>query len=350
MAVFNGEKYIRESIESILKQTYTNFEFLIINDGSTDSTLEIIRSYKDTRIRIINNQENIGLTKSLNKGLAVARGEYIARQDADDISHLRRFEKQVKFLDLHSEIAVLGTQSNLIQDDGRIISNPPGWQRPLNNFSIRWFCMFDSPFIHSSVMMRTKIVRDILGGYNSKYLTSQDYELWTRIVYEYNCSNLNEKLISFRTHYGSISSKYNTDSRKRMSIIMKRAITNCLQQETENEFIEHWVQLISLKYNFSNDRIISIINKIEDIYKTFIGINNDYSYKEDIRRSKDYLLLKVAYIIAATNRMQSIILFLKIFRNNPQISQQFIPKYILKILTGRKLLNTFRKIIRSNSL
>src|SRR3990170_6306785 len=97
MSVYNGERFLREAIESILNQTYRDFEFLIINDGSTDSSREIILSYNDPRIRLIDNELNIGLTRSLNKGLRLARGKYIARQDADDISFRKRLEKQVAF-------------------------------------------------------------------------------------------------------------------------------------------------------------------------------------------------------------------------------------------------------------
>ena len=109
MAVYNGEKYLREAIESILDQTYTNFEFLIINDGSSDRTEEIILSYNDKRIRYIKNEQNLKLIASLNKGLDLAKGEFIARMDADDISLPERLEKQINFLEKHPEIGLLGS-------------------------------------------------------------------------------------------------------------------------------------------------------------------------------------------------------------------------------------------------
>jgi glycosyltransferase involved in cell wall biosynthesis len=108
MSVYNGEEHLREAIDSILNQTYKNFEFLIIDDGSTDGSVNIIRSYLDPRIRLIKNKKNIGITRSLNKGLKLARGEYIARMDDDDIAFPERLEKQVRFLNEHVNVGLVG--------------------------------------------------------------------------------------------------------------------------------------------------------------------------------------------------------------------------------------------------
>ncbi|MBA7555263.1 Undecaprenyl-phosphate 4-deoxy-4-formamido-L-arabinose transferase [subsurface metagenome] len=123
MPCYNGAQYLREAIESILNQTFHDFEFVIINDGSTDASQEIIDSFNDDRMLVIQ-QKNMGITKSLNKGLEMARGEYIARQDADDISFPDRFEKQVAYLDAHPEVAVLGGAIIRIDEKGN----------PLNKF------------------------------------------------------------------------------------------------------------------------------------------------------------------------------------------------------------------------
>jgi len=109
MPVYNGEKYLRESIDSILNQTYTDYEFIIVNDGSNDKTEEIILSYNDNRIRYIKNEKNLQIVKSLNRGIELAKGRYIARMDADDISLPRRFEKQITFMENNLEIGVCGT-------------------------------------------------------------------------------------------------------------------------------------------------------------------------------------------------------------------------------------------------
>ena len=197
MSVYNGEKYLREAIESILNQTFTDFEFIIVNDGSTDDTLEIIQSYNDERIKIINNEQNIGLTKSLNKALKQAKGKYIARQDADDVSLPNRFEEQIKYLEEHSEIAVLGTSKYVINKDGKILRKVIALSDPGK------ILFNDNAFTHGSVMLKKAVV-DKLGYYNELFRYSQDYELWLRIVKHYKVSNLTQPLYKLRSHEENI--------------------------------------------------------------------------------------------------------------------------------------------------
>jgi len=193
MSVYNGEKYLREAIESILNQTFTDFEFIIVNDGSTDSSLEIIKSYDDERIKIIDNKKNIGLTKSLNKALKQACGEYIARQDADDVSLPNRFEEQIKYFEEHPEIAVLGTNVYKINKEGEVIGKGIVLANPGNEI------LKTNQFRHGSVMFK-KGVTDKLGGYNELFKLSQDYELWLRIAKHYGVRNLTQMLYKLRFH------------------------------------------------------------------------------------------------------------------------------------------------------
>ena len=198
MSVYNGEKYLREAIESILNQTFTDFEFIIVNDGSTDNSLEIIKSYNDERIKIINNEKNIGLTKSLNKALAQARGEYIARQDADDISLPSRFEEQIKYLEEHPDVVLLGTSSYNIDESGKIIGKKIALAKPTMGNLFK-----ENQFIHGSVMFKKEVV-DELGYYNELFNYSQDYELWLRIANHYPVRNLTQRLYKSRSHSENI--------------------------------------------------------------------------------------------------------------------------------------------------
>lgn len=199
MSVYNGEKYLREAIESILNQTFIDFEFIIVNDGSTDNSLKIIKNYSDERILIINNEKNIGLTKSLNKALKQAKGEYIARQDADDISLPNRFEKQVKHFEKHPEVVLVGTNVCLIDETGEIIEKRVVSAKP----SIKDLFK-KNRFSHGSVMIQKEIV-DKLGGYNELFKYSQDYELWLRIAKCYEVRNLTQVLYKLRFHNENIS-------------------------------------------------------------------------------------------------------------------------------------------------
>jgi len=194
MSVYNGEKYLRESVESILNQTFTSFEFIIVNDGSTDSSLDIIRSYDDDRIRLIDNEQNIGLTKSLNKALRFAGGEYIARQDADDVSLPNRLERQVNYLEKHPEVAVLGTSVYLIDEDGKTTTKVVALAGPTLKDLHK-----GNQFTHGSVMFKKDIVAE-LGGYNESLRYVQDYELWLRLAKKHHIGNLREPLYKLRFH------------------------------------------------------------------------------------------------------------------------------------------------------
>lgn len=228
MSVYNGDNHLRESIESILTQTFTNFEFIIVNDGSTDASLQIIQTYNDKRIRIINNQENIGLTKSLNKALKQAQGEYIARQDADDLSLRNRLELQLEFLDSHPEIAVLGTGIYVINERGEVIEKRIMAPNPIKSLAK------GNRFIHGSVMIRKSVI-DVMGGYIEYLKYSQDYELWLRISRKYDVINLKAALYMLRFHGGSIS----IDKIKEQQMCALLAKKLAFGEIKENELKDH---------------------------------------------------------------------------------------------------------------
>jgi len=171
MSVYNGEKYLRDSIESILEQTFRNFEFIIINDGSTDNTHKIIKEYaeRDKRICLIN-QQNIGLTKSLNRGLKISRGKYIARHDADDLSLSDRFEKQLYYINKGYDFVCCRTRINNSKTNPLI-------------FTIFYRILIKSinVFVHGTYLFRKEIL-DRVGLYNEKFIYAQDYEFVRRII------------------------------------------------------------------------------------------------------------------------------------------------------------------------
>ena len=206
MSVYNGERYLVEAIESILNQTFTDFEFIIINDGSTDGTADILRSYKDRRIRIFE-QSNIGLTRSLNRGVALARGEYIARMDHDDLSMPERFARQVAFLDAHPEVGVVGTAC-LVYNEVRGIE----WKYAVatSDDECRRDLIKGNQFVHTSVMMRKSVLQAV-GAYNEAYRYLQDYELWVRLAGRTRLANLPEVLVVRRYHWGAVSTTRSTE-------------------------------------------------------------------------------------------------------------------------------------------
>ena len=178
LPVYNGAAYLQAAIDSVLAQTFTDFEVIIIDDGSADATPQILAAFTDPRIKSVR-QDNAGLVTALNRGIALAQGRYLARQDHDDLSLPTRFEKQVAFLDAHPDHALLGTRSQIWRGEdptGR------GHDHAVDDASLRFDLLFDSPFVHSSVMMRTDAVR-AAGGYSRDpaHQPPEDYELWSRL-------------------------------------------------------------------------------------------------------------------------------------------------------------------------
>lgn len=204
MSVYNGERYLREAIDSILSQTFEDYEFIIIDDGSTDGTKPILAEYaaRDRRIVLTRNETNVGLTHSLNKGLALARGQYVARMDADDISLPDRFARQVAFLDEHPAIGVAGTWFQLMDAQGQLV--PPVYEPPALPGFVGWCLYFYNPIAHPSVVMRREVVLRV-GGYDPALARSQDHDLWCRLRGLTKLANVEAMLLYLRKHDSNIS-------------------------------------------------------------------------------------------------------------------------------------------------
>jgi glycosyltransferase involved in cell wall biosynthesis len=205
MPVFNGEKTLKVAIESVLYQTYSNFELIIIDDGSQDQSLAIIRQFSDKRIRSFS-QTNSGLAKTLNVAILHSNGDLIARQDQDDISMSTRIEKQVKRFNQNRDLVLLGTRGHIINDQGEQLGKI---KVPIRNMDLKYLINFNNPFIHTSVMMRTKVLKEI-GGYSedSERQPPEDFELWGRIKELGEIENLKECLVKYRLSVNGMSRKY----------------------------------------------------------------------------------------------------------------------------------------------
>jgi glycosyltransferase involved in cell wall biosynthesis len=218
LPLYNAEKYIEESVRSILNQSFANFEFIIIDDGSTDNSAERIKRFSDSRIIFIS-QPNQGMAATLNNGIAMAKGEYLARQDADDISYPKRFEKQVKYLDQHPECALLGTWARIIPD---VKFEERAHRHPSDNLLIKQFLLFDNPFVHSSVMIRKSYLQKT-GFYDiSKSSLIQDYDLWSRIARHYQVANIPEILVDYR----EVTSGISQTTVNAMKRVMEQSVEN----------------------------------------------------------------------------------------------------------------------------
>lgn len=218
MSVYNGEKYLRDSVESILNQTFKDFEFIIIDDGSTDNTKKIIQSYKDKRIILIS-RENRGLVASLNEGIEKAQGVYIARQDDDDISLPGRFKTEVDLLEDHEDIVAVGSSIIVIDERGGQIAE----HRVLTeDRELRDELLIRSPFAHGSIMFKKTSAQEV-GLYQKQFWPAEDYDLWVRIGTQGKFANINKPLYKYRVNSEGISAQNETKQLVKKQLIAMRA-------------------------------------------------------------------------------------------------------------------------------
>jgi glycosyltransferase involved in cell wall biosynthesis len=265
MPVYDSEQYLREAIESILNQTYKKFEFLIINDGSTDSSRSIILSYKDNRIRLIDNEKNIGLTKSLNKGIKLANGEYIARMDADDISLPERLQKQLDYMEQNTRVGVCGSWYKIFDNKDRIVKT---LQKSEN---IRISLFFKNSLGHSTVMIRKEHL--LVNGlyYDESMEMAQDYFLWVRLSEYTKCYNLPEVLQLYRVYPEQIS----ISSRKSQDNYADQVRLYQLQKIGIKPNQSEWqIHKMICENNYKNINL----NSLEDWIKKVILANKDSLY------------------------------------------------------------------------
>ena len=267
MPVYNAERFLREAINSILGQTYTDFEFIIVEDVSTDRTAEIIESYSDARILYIKNKKNIGMPASLNKGIALAHGEYIARMDADDVSIPERIEKQFLFMESHPEVGVTSSNAIIIDGKGNFISE---MYVPQSHILILWTFCFSCSIIHPAVMANRQLFRQA-GGYrdlaNDKAeCFPEDYDLWVRLSKQTQFYNFSEPLLKYRMH-GKNNSATNMQALLRNSSKICRSY---LQSVLGKEIPQ---TLVDTQWGVANSPSLRGMSQhIERLYNYFINL------------------------------------------------------------------------------
>lgn len=202
LPVYNSELYIKEAIDSILNQTFSDFELIIIDDASTDKSVEIIKSYEDYRIHLIKKPKNSGYTNSLNHGLTLAKGKFIARMDSDDFSLPTRFEKQIAFLEANPNVVLCGTAFQHMHNDFYV-------SVPEQNDQIKVGMLQECKIGHPTVMMQTSFLKKHNLTYNTLMEPAEDYDLWTRMIHLGKFHNLQEPLLKYRVHENQVSSQRN---------------------------------------------------------------------------------------------------------------------------------------------
>jgi glycosyltransferase involved in cell wall biosynthesis len=281
MTVCNGGRYLLEAVESILRQSFGDFEFLIVDDGSSDSTPQILRDLRDPRIVTYKNDVNLGIPKSLNRILPLARGRYVTRMDCDDISVLNRFAVQVSYLEAHPEIGLLGSACLLIDSEGSKKGLMTG---PSTDLEIRWKMLLTNPFVQSSVCLRRDVVEQEGIRYDERFAASQDYDLWTRMLVRTRGCNLPEPVVKYRVHGKGITGQKRDEQLRNHDLIAFQAIRRTLSDFCVTlEEISELRRFLVGTYPSEGELSVAPVILLERYAKLLAAFVARYSHEANIR-------------------------------------------------------------------
>lgn len=274
MGVYNGERFLGEAVESILNQTFTDFEFIIVDDGSTDDAWQILTAYaaRDDRIRLLRNKANRGVAYSANKGIACARSEYIARMDADDISHPERLARQIHLMATHPEVGLLGGSTQAIDRHGNISSRL--WQCPAEHGLIKWRMCFEGPFVNVTTMMRRDLYEQVNGYDIEMGSNAEDYELWQRLSKITRFANLPEVLAYVRQYegYDDRVSKRNAGRQYQNSLIIsQRVMSELLGEEVPLRLVKKVIKHFGPPEFETPEEVAETARLIYRLYRAFVA-------------------------------------------------------------------------------
>lgn len=292
LCVYNGERYLREAVDSILAQTWTDFEFVIVDDASTDKTPAILDSYRDGRIVRYRNAENIGLTKSLNRGLEICRGEYVARIDADDVSLPDRLARQVAFLAEHPEITVLGTWTTEIDEHGGEIG---AFEVAPDADYVAWELTWRNVVYPSSVLMRRAPVA-ALCGYDARVPYAQDHDLWTRVIMAGGkAALLPERLTRYRRTAGQITCTHASEQDECGLGVRQRYLRWILGRDVPIEQIDAMRRILGDEFSQTIPQFSGGLSLLHEVRRWALR-HSSRAAQQEIRRTISHALRRRAVI------------------------------------------------------
>jgi glycosyltransferase involved in cell wall biosynthesis len=290
LATYNDAAFLPPSLESLLGQTFRDFELIVVDDGSTDHTPALLDGFKDPRLRVLRNPRNLGLAASLNRGAAIATGKYIARQDADTMSLPNRLEVQVDYLDRHPDVVVVGTSVMAMDEAGKVGGL---WMPPPTDIDVKWTLLFRTPFVHPSVVMRADALAKA-GFYSEEgeFCYVEDYELWTRLCPVGICVNLHHPLLNFTCRPGSVCGRHADPQQRQIEDVSRRAMAGMIGSEWTPDF---WPAVQKFLYSRAAEQgrwdapeLQLAISALERLYVAF---SRSYDFPPvELRRHKKQVL------------------------------------------------------------
>ncbi|HEX6100126.1 MAG TPA: glycosyltransferase [Thermoanaerobaculia bacterium] len=348
MAVHNEERFLGAAIESILAQTFTDFELVLVDDASTDRSYAIAASYRDPRIRLVTNPQNLGQTRSLNRGLALCRGEYVARLDGNDLAFPERLAKQVAWLDTHPDTGVLGTQAVPIDVHGRRVRRAAwwnaAWQRPPGGLEMDWYRTFDTPFVHSAVMFRRALV-ERLGGYDERQELAQDAELWMRAGAQMRLANLEEPLAAYRFDRASMTADGSRPERLRYSAVKTPVIHQLFREvlqwpDVPARWAELWVAANVPGPAIAPADVPELAAALDACAERFFALHPEARHLRGIARHRASMLGRLA---AAADRRTMLALYVRMLRLDLVSALWLLPRLAALFLLGDTAVRWWRR-------
>jgi glycosyltransferase involved in cell wall biosynthesis len=286
MPVYNASEFLKETMDSVLNQTFNDFYFLIINDGSNDNSEEIIKSYEDERIVYIKNTQNLGLVATLNKGIDLVNTEFLARMDADDLWVVTKLEKQLEVLDFRPEVGICGTSIRKFGDfEGDFFF-------PVNNAGLKVGFIFFCCMSHPSVVFRMSFLRESGLRYLSDYFPAEDYKLWVECLKHTQIFNIAEKLVFYRQHKNQITQESNSEQTRITNKVRLEVIEELSDNFSEEEKTFHLNRFLKSNIQSNKDYFL-FLDWIEKLLR--LNRMNNSLFDESILKTQLIRHVQVAY-------------------------------------------------------
>ena len=320
MPVYNAEKYLRPAIESVLNQSYSNLDFIIINDGSTDNSKNIILNFQDPRLRFLENPENWGIVRTRNRALEEARGEYIAVLDSDDIAFPERIKVQVEFLEKNPEYGMCGSYFQIIDGNDKLLKKA---RFPTNDKDARSNLILHNCFCHSTIMIRSKLAKEL--KYEAGYDVIEDYFLWYRISQRAKIINLPVYTTSYRVHGNNISTTRNNHMFNLLNNIYTRILDDLNIKYTPEEFKLH-ANILNYNAGFFKDK-----RKLNELGNWTTRLLSEIRMNKNYNEIVIYKILVKRWIVICNNtKNYKKLFFNKLISKHPSVYLNILYKKVLK--------------------
>jgi hypothetical protein len=348
LATYNDEPFLAAAIDSVLVQTFSDFELLIVIDASTDRSRDIVESYRDPRVRLLVNETNVGLAASLNFGLAIIASDYVARLDGNDLCFPERLARQVAYLDARPEVAVVGSQATLIDVAGRRIGE---MRRPATELGVRWHRIFENPLIHSSVMFRRAIVWDAFGGYDGRFRFGEDFDLWPGLAKEHVILTLGEVLVAYRNAPCSMTGAARHPARDGYLARKAPMVYENLRQalhwdDVPRRWAERWVETGDALIPQTAEDVRDVVAMIVYCARRFASLHPEAAGNEEVIAHQAEMLARTLVKAPVAGRLFSLRLWKTIWRRHRKTALRVLPRLATVLLFGQGPLRFHRALRR----